>query len=87
MLDTQITEDVTRALTEDIGSGDLTAALLPADKMGQATIISREVRYRNDGASLRPGDRRNRNPDPGYPEDHSRTEACPKIRGPLRWRP
>lgn len=34
--------DVQRALTEDIGTGDVTAALLPADKMVEAIIISRE---------------------------------------------
>lgn len=34
--------DVQRALTEDIGTGDVTAALLPADKMVDAVIISRE---------------------------------------------
>jgi nicotinate-nucleotide pyrophosphorylase (carboxylating) len=33
---------VARALEEDVGSGDLTADLLPADKLGKATIISRE---------------------------------------------
>lgn len=33
---------VQRALAEDIGSGDLTASLIPADKTAQATVISRE---------------------------------------------
>lgn len=34
--------DVKRALDEDIGSGNVTAALLPPDKMVKAIIISRE---------------------------------------------
>ena len=34
--------DVRRALDEDIGTGDVTAALLPADKWVDAVIISRE---------------------------------------------
>jgi len=37
-----ITEQVTSALTEDIGNGDLTAALIPAGTQATATIISRE---------------------------------------------
>ena len=37
-----ITDDVRRALIEDIGSGDITAALIPAERQAQATIISRE---------------------------------------------
>lgn len=35
-------EDVRRALAEDVGDGDLTAALIPADRIGEATVISRE---------------------------------------------
>jgi nicotinate-nucleotide pyrophosphorylase (carboxylating) len=31
------------ALAEDIGSGDLTAALIPAEKSGRATVITRET--------------------------------------------
>lgn len=42
MLEAVIKEDVTRALAEDIGGGDLTADLLPAEKLGKATVISRE---------------------------------------------
>ena len=34
---------VTTALREDIGSGDLTAALIPADRQGHATVITREA--------------------------------------------
>lgn len=30
------------ALAEDVGSGDLTAALIPAGRMGRATVITRE---------------------------------------------
>lgn len=35
--------DVERALAEDIGSGDVTADLLPADARAQATVITREA--------------------------------------------
>ncbi len=34
---------VERALAEDVGSGDLTAALIPADRLGRATVITREA--------------------------------------------
>uniref|UniRef100_A0A451BDS3 Probable nicotinate-nucleotide pyrophosphorylase [carboxylating] n=1 Tax=Candidatus Kentrum sp. MB TaxID=2138164 RepID=A0A451BDS3_9GAMM len=37
-----ITETVRHALVEDIGSGDITSALLPADSKASATLISRE---------------------------------------------
>ncbi|MCG7932979.1 MAG: nicotinate-nucleotide diphosphorylase (carboxylating), partial [Candidatus Thiodiazotropha lotti] len=37
-----ISGQVSQALAEDLGSGDLTAALLPADAVIQAQIISRE---------------------------------------------
>ncbi len=33
---------VARALAEDIGNGDLTASLIPADRTAHATVISRE---------------------------------------------
>ena len=36
-------ETVAAALEEDIGSGDLTAALVPAARMGRATVITREA--------------------------------------------
>jgi nicotinate-nucleotide pyrophosphorylase (carboxylating) len=35
-------QQVARALAEDIGSGDLTAALIPADRVGRAALITRE---------------------------------------------
>jgi nicotinate-nucleotide pyrophosphorylase (carboxylating) len=35
-------QQVARALAEDIGSGDLTAALIPEDRTGRATVITRE---------------------------------------------
>ena len=38
----QIKVDVSRALEEDLGNGDVTAALLPADKRVKAEILSRE---------------------------------------------
>lgn len=38
----EIRANVQRALQEDIGSGDLTASLIPVDKILQATVISRE---------------------------------------------
>ena len=41
-LEEAITADVTRALAEDIGSGDLTAALVPADKPGEARLMTRQ---------------------------------------------
>ncbi|RHW21741.1 carboxylating nicotinate-nucleotide diphosphorylase [Pseudomonas jilinensis] len=41
-LHTSIEEDVRRALTEDVGSGDITAALIPAERQAQARIITRE---------------------------------------------
>jgi len=34
---------VARALSEDIGSGDITARLIPADKQARAVVISREA--------------------------------------------
>lgn len=37
-----IQQDVSRALAEDVGSGDITAALLPPDLMVSAEIIARE---------------------------------------------
>jgi nicotinate-nucleotide pyrophosphorylase (carboxylating) len=34
---------VAAALAEDVGSGDLTAALIPAERAGRATVITREA--------------------------------------------
>lgn len=42
MLPTDIKETVIRALNEDVGIGDLTAALIPEQAWAEATIISRE---------------------------------------------
>ena len=39
----QIQADVRRALDEDVGSGDLTASLIPADRQVTATIICRQA--------------------------------------------
>lgn len=39
----QIRADVRRALAEDIGAGDLTAQLIPANAVGEAVVISREA--------------------------------------------
>jgi nicotinate-nucleotide pyrophosphorylase (carboxylating) len=36
-------DQVARALAEDIGAGDLSAALIPAARMGRATVITREA--------------------------------------------
>jgi nicotinate-nucleotide pyrophosphorylase (carboxylating) len=36
-----ITQDVTRALAEDMGGGDLTAKLVPADRSAQARLLTR----------------------------------------------
>jgi nicotinate-nucleotide pyrophosphorylase (carboxylating) len=38
----QIQATVRRVLAEDIGSGDITAALIPEDALARATVISRE---------------------------------------------
>lgn len=42
-LQTIIPADVRRALAEDVGDGDITAALIPADRHANATIITRET--------------------------------------------
>jgi nicotinate-nucleotide pyrophosphorylase (carboxylating) len=42
-LDEQTLATVRQALDEDIGSGDVTAALIPAQTQWQATVISRET--------------------------------------------
>ena len=39
----QVADDVKRALAEDVGSGDLTAQLVPAERLATATIICREA--------------------------------------------
>jgi nicotinate-nucleotide pyrophosphorylase (carboxylating) len=41
-LEETITDDVTRALREDVGHGDLTAGLVPADRPGQARLMTRQ---------------------------------------------
>ncbi|MCU1718118.1 carboxylating nicotinate-nucleotide diphosphorylase [Pseudomonas sp. 5P_3.1_Bac2] len=41
-LTAEIEANVRRALAEDIGSGDITAQLIPADRLAHATIISRD---------------------------------------------
>lgn len=41
-LPNDIQETVRRALVEDIGTGDVTAGLIPAGKLATATVISRE---------------------------------------------
>ena len=38
----RIADDTRRALAEDVGDGDLTAALVPADTQASATVIARE---------------------------------------------
>ncbi len=42
LLDRAVKEDVERALAEDIGDGDITAKLIPADQQARAKVISRE---------------------------------------------
>ena len=37
-----LAQQVAGALAEDIGSGDLTAALIPAERLGRASVITRE---------------------------------------------
>ncbi len=39
----QIAEDVRRALAEDVGGGDVSAALIPADSLATARVMSRET--------------------------------------------
>lgn len=41
-LEEAVTRDVTRALTEDVGTGDLTARLIPHDKTAHARLMTRE---------------------------------------------
>jgi len=41
-LDTEIERNVSAALVEDVGGGDLTAQLVPAGSVGRATVIARE---------------------------------------------
>lgn len=38
-----LSDQVARALAEDVGGGDVTAALVPADKIVDATVITREA--------------------------------------------
>jgi nicotinate-nucleotide pyrophosphorylase (carboxylating) len=38
-----LSDQVARALAEDVGTGDLTAALVPAARAGRATVITREA--------------------------------------------
>jgi len=41
LIEEAVTEDVTRALREDTGTGDLTARLIPADRIGHARLMTR----------------------------------------------
>ena len=41
-LQQNIVDDVRRTLAEDVGSGDITAALIPAERQASATILTRE---------------------------------------------
>ncbi len=41
-LPSDLADQVARALREDVGSGDLTAALIPADRSAHATVVTRE---------------------------------------------
>ncbi|EPJ85331.1 nicotinate-nucleotide pyrophosphorylase [Pseudomonas sp. CFII64] len=42
-LSTEIEANVRRALLEDVGSGDITAQLIPAERLAKATVISRDA--------------------------------------------
>jgi nicotinate-nucleotide pyrophosphorylase (carboxylating) len=42
-LETRIEQDVRRAVEEDLGSGDITARLIPADRIWKASVVSREA--------------------------------------------
>jgi nicotinate-nucleotide pyrophosphorylase (carboxylating) len=41
-LPSDLTDQVTRALAEDVGAGDVTAALVPAERAARATVVTRE---------------------------------------------
>jgi len=41
-LEETVTRDVTRALAEDVGTGDLTAALIPPDRVSRARLMTRQ---------------------------------------------
>ena len=41
-LEEAITIDVTRALAEDVGAGDLTASLVPAQARAKARLLTRQ---------------------------------------------
>ncbi|MGH8416695.1 MAG: carboxylating nicotinate-nucleotide diphosphorylase [Pseudomonas sp.] len=41
-LTTEIEANVRRALLEDVGTGDITAQLIPAERLAKATVISRD---------------------------------------------
>ena len=41
-LEEAVTADVTRALQEDLGTGDITARLIPADRTGHARLLTRQ---------------------------------------------
>jgi nicotinate-nucleotide pyrophosphorylase (carboxylating) len=43
LLASEIERNVTAALAEDVGAGDLTAELIPAERTGQAGVIAREA--------------------------------------------
>ncbi|MFM7295578.1 MAG: hypothetical protein ACKO1K_12325, partial [Burkholderiales bacterium] len=40
-IETTVTKDVTLALSEDVGTGDLTAQLIAADKQAVASVMTR----------------------------------------------
>jgi nicotinate-nucleotide pyrophosphorylase (carboxylating) len=42
LLEETVTRDVTRALAEDVGSGDLTARLVPEDRTAHARLMTRQ---------------------------------------------
>jgi nicotinate-nucleotide pyrophosphorylase (carboxylating) len=42
LLEETVTRDVTRALAEDVGTGDLTARLVPENKVGHARLMTRQ---------------------------------------------
>src|SRR5579862_1988227 len=41
-LEENVTDDVTRALAEDVGTGDLTARLVPAERVAHAHLLTRQ---------------------------------------------
>ena len=51
-LQSTIVDDVRRALAEDVGDGDITASLIPAERQADGRIITREPAVFCDGTAV-----------------------------------